>query len=90
MGIPNSPYRYSGPPPAEKGDRIELRRMASDDPDPIPPGTRGTVAYCLKQEKRGGITEWDIGVDWDNGRKLGLVHPVDTFMRIPHGWDKAG
>jgi hypothetical protein len=48
---------------ARVGDRIELISMP-EEPDPIPPGTRGTVQY---------------GVKWDNGRGLSLCVPPDEF-----------
>lgn len=28
-----------------KGTRIELISMGADEPNPVPPGTRGTVAF---------------------------------------------
>lgn len=58
------------------GDRIELISMAND-PDPIPPGTQGTVKFIHK------LTDWaQIDVDWDNGRSLMLVTPEDQFRVI--------
>ena len=53
-----------------KGTRIELIRMGND-PRPIPPGTRGTVAYVDDLGQ--------IGVNWDNGRSLSLVPGEDSF-----------
>lgn len=54
------------------GVRIRLLQM-SDDPDPIPAGSTGTVT---------GVTDGplaQISVDWDNGRSLNLVPGVDQF-----------
>jgi hypothetical protein len=62
----------------KQGDRIECVNMP-DDPDPILPGTRGTVAYALPLGD-----QWQIEVDWDNGRCLYLLVPPDTY-RIPQG-----
>lgn len=59
-------------PTANVGDRIELVIMPGD-PDPIPPGTQGTVRY---------IDEHQAFVDWDNGRKLNLALPQDVFRVI--------
>ena len=55
------------------GTRIELVRM-NDPYSPVEPGTRGTVAIVD-----------DIGtihMEWDNGRTLGLVPGVDSFIKI--------
>ena len=56
-----------------KGTRIELIRMGND-PRPIPPGTRGTVAYVDDLGQ--------IGVNWDNGRSLSLVPGEDSFRAL--------
>lgn len=63
------------------GDRIELVSMP-DDPDPIAPGTRGTVDWVGKPVNLGGRTFDQIGVKWDNGRTLGLTVPPDRFRII--------
>jgi hypothetical protein len=55
------------------GDRIRLSTM-SDDPDPIPPGSTGTVT-AVRQHR----TWAQVDVDWDNGRKLMLVVPPDQL-----------
>ena len=52
------------------GTRIVLDHMG-EDPHPIPPGTKGTVRIVD-----------DIGTvhcDFDNGRRLGLIHGEDSF-----------
>lgn len=56
-----------------RGTRIELDMM-SDDPRPIPPGTKGTVDHVD-----------DIGTihcHFDNGRYLGVVPGEDSFHII--------
>ena len=55
------------------GTRIVLHRM--DDPyAPIPPGTKGTVAYVDDMGQ--------IGVNWDNGSGLSLVPGEDSFSKV--------
>lgn len=56
-----------------EGTRIVLDYMG-EDPHPIEPGTRGTVRHVD-----------DIGtvhVDFDNGRRLGLVPGEDSFHKL--------
>ena len=68
------------------GDRVRLVSM-TDDPDPIPAGTTGTVAGVYPQ--RGWM---QVDVDWDTGRSLMLSIPPDVVATIddtpttqPHG-----
>lgn len=56
------------------GDRIKCIKM--NDPNPIEPGTEGTVDHvdAIKQ----------IHVKWDNGRTLALIPEVDSYQIIPN------
>ncbi len=55
------------------GTRIRLDHM--EDPwAPVPPGTRGTVAYVDDIGQ--------IGMRWDNGRTLSLVPGEDSFRKL--------
>ena len=59
------------------GDRIRLLAMP-DDPNPVPVGSTGTVTFV--RECGTGPHAWlQIGVDWDNGRKLMLSVPPDEL-----------
>jgi hypothetical protein len=61
--------RLSQPCPVAEGTRIELVSMG-DDPDPVEPGTRGTVT--------GGNGD-QVFVEWDNGRTLILLVEHDRW-----------
>lgn len=54
------------------GTRIKLHFM--EDPNPIKPGTTGTVR-CVDDMGT-------IHVDWDNGRRLGLIPNEDRYEVI--------
>jgi hypothetical protein len=56
---------------ALEGKIIELINMP-DDPNPIEPGTEGTIKY---QDDMG-----HIHVDWDNGRSLSVIPGVDRYV----------
>lgn len=56
-----------------KGTRIEL--IAMEDPHPVPFGTKGTVRHVDDMGT--------VHVDWDNGRRLGLIPWEDSFNVIP-------
>lgn len=58
------------------GDRIRLVSMP-EDPDPIKPGTTGTVTAVRHYR-----TWSQVDVDWDNGRKLMLAVPPDQVEII--------
>jgi hypothetical protein len=63
-----------------KGQRIELVHMGND-PHPIAQGTKGTVEYCTKYRTKIG-EEYQVGVSWDNGRKLAVLLPHDIVRVI--------
>ena len=44
------------------------------DPDPVPPGTRGTVESVNSYG--------DIEMSWDNGRTLSLIPGEDSFRKL--------
>lgn len=55
------------------GTRLMLLSM--EDPwAPVPPGTRGTVAYVDDIGQ--------IGMKWDNGQSLSLVPGEDSFRKL--------
>ena len=60
-------------PFVKPGDRIELVLM-ENDPNPIAPGTKGTVKDVNQLGE-----EAQIMVAWDNGRGLMLSYPHDKF-----------
>jgi hypothetical protein len=55
------------------GTRLELISM--DDPQAIPPGSRGTVDHVDDMGT--------IHMRWDCGRSLGLVPGEDSFRKLP-------
>lgn len=64
--------------PFQLGDRIMLIKMR-DDPNPIPPGTKGTIINygpCVNQK------HVHVDVSWDINRSLSLVWPIDQFEVI--------
>lgn len=54
------------------GTRLELISM--DDPQPIPPGSRGTVDHVDDMGT--------IHMRWDSGRSLGVVPGEDSFRKL--------
>lgn len=70
MGNPQSAFGVS------IGDRIELISMGTD-PDPVDPGTRGTVVHLCDLA---GFEQ--IGVRWDNGRSLSLIPGTDRWRAL--------
>lgn len=69
-------YKNSFPP----GTRIMLDQM-NDDPNPVPPGTTGTVKFV---DDAG-----TLHTDFDNGRSLGICPEVDSFHKIEPSEDAA-
>ena len=67
------------------GQRLRLLQMP-EDPNPVPPGTMGTVLWINR------FAEWtQIGMRWDNGphgegRTLALAVPPDRFEIETVGW----
>lgn len=61
-------------PHAKEGMRIKLISM-DDDPNPIPAGMKGTIILVDNM----GV----IHVNWDNGRRLGVVPGADEYMLEP-------
>jgi hypothetical protein len=57
----------------EAGDRVRLIAMV-DDPDPVPPGTEGTIDAVDGAGTR--------HVRWDNGREIGLIPDADQYELI--------
>ena len=55
------------------GTRLQLIEMGND-PRPVPPGTRGTVAYVDDMGQ--------IGMHWDNGQGLSLIPGEDNFRKL--------
>ena len=64
----------------QPGQRIELV-MIVDDPDPIEPGTRGTVRRVAKHGT-GHNAFLQVDVAWDNGRSLMLSVPPDRYRIV--------
>ena len=61
------------------GDRVRLISM-TDDPDPSPAGTTGTVVGVYPHR------DWtQVDVDWAGGRSLMLSIPPDVVERLPAG-----
>lgn len=59
------------------GARVRLLSM-SDDPDPIEPGSEGTINYVGTFPGDGQ----QIGVKWDSGRTLMLIVGEDKFELV--------
>ena len=63
----------------EEGDRIEMVKMPHD-PDPITPGTRGTVMHV--EQVRTDRPRTQLTVSWDNERSLSVVIPPDHVRKV--------
>ena len=55
------------------GTRLDLISMGKD-PDPVPPGSRGTVDHVDDMGT--------IHMRWDSGRSLGLIPGEDSFRKL--------
>lgn len=64
---------FARSPSITTGDRVRLIEMMAE-PDPIPPGTLGTVWMI---DALG-----TVHVSWDNGRELGLVPERDRYELV--------
>ena len=66
-------------PPCKVGNRIRLIDMPND-PCPISKGDMGTVVSVSPVSfKHADANSWQIAMRWDNGRRLSMVTPTDTF-----------
>jgi hypothetical protein len=61
-------------PQAKEGMRVKIISMV-DDPNPIPKDTLGTISLI----DDAGV----IHVNWDNGRRLGMIPGVDEYILEP-------
>ncbi len=64
-----------GDPKAKPGLRIHLVSMDSEDPNPIDSGLEGTID---RVDDLG-----TIHVNWDDGRRLGVIPGVDDYQILP-------
>jgi hypothetical protein len=62
------------------GKRIRLLKMG-EDPDPIEALSEGVITWFCKFTENKRFC-YQLSVDWDNGRSLGLVYPYDKFVII--------
>jgi hypothetical protein len=69
--------RQETDPVPEINKRIRLLSMP-DDPEPLPNGSLGTVTAVIKLM----ANDWQVYVDWDNGRKLHMSIPPDTWEYV--------
>lgn len=61
------------------GDIIEMINMP-DDPNPIPPGTKGMVVSYTSVG--GPFDEDHMDVNWENGRALSLIVGIDEYKVV--------
>lgn len=61
----------------KEGQIVELLQM-DNDPQPIPVGTKGKVLRINPMPNN----EKQIVVEWENGRTLTLIYPVDKFRVV--------
>jgi hypothetical protein len=65
----------------QQGDRVMLVHMG-DDPDPVKPGTEGTVTHVEELRFFGRPAQLQVSVDWDDGRRLSCLVPPDMIVRV--------
>ena len=58
------------------GDRVELV-YTNDEMTKLQPGDKGTITKI-----EGEVGDRLIWVDWDNGKKLGLLEEIDKFKIV--------
>lgn len=63
------------------GDTIEMVEMEGEDPNPIPPGTKGVVTKIVSNIFS-GIPEEHLSIKWENGRTLKVLLPHDKIRII--------
>lgn len=67
------------------GDRIAMVAMGVDpvtgvsDPDPVVPGSKGTATRLVPWCQDGTVI---VEVDWDSGRTLHAILPIDKVRLI--------
>jgi len=66
------------------GDTIEMVKMV-DDPNPIPPGSKGVVRGYTTIG--GPFYEDHIDIEWENNRNLSLIVGVDDFKVVKRKWN---
>ncbi len=69
-----------GDPKAKPGLRIHLVSMDSEDPNPVDSGLEGTID---RVDDMG-----TIHVNWDDGRRLGVIPGVDDYQILPSKEDQ--
>ena len=69
-----------GDPKAKPGLRIHLISMDTEDPNPIDSGLEGTID---RVDDMG-----TIHVNWDDGRRLGVIPGVDDYQILPKKEDQ--
>lgn len=80
--VPNGEFRqplHGHEVKVSRSDWLRELTSMSDDPDPIPPGTQGVVTWVGDPD----VTPRQVGVKWDDGRTLMLLHGVDKYRIVP-------
>jgi hypothetical protein len=66
-------------PPFAEGQRVRMRSMMAEDPNPIERGDQGNIVSCHWISM---FDEWQVQVDWDSGRTLICIFPQDDLEAI--------